>query len=455
MNIEDKEIEIPESKLPKLVIVGGGFAGIELVKKIDPRHYQIIMVDRHNYHTFQPLLYQVATAGLEPDSIAQPLRKVFDDKRNFYFRMANVDRIEPYENKLYTDIGWIKYDILVVAIGTRTNYFGNDDLREATLPMKQVPHSLDIRSHMLQSLEAALLEPNPEKRNALMSFVIVGGGPTGVELAGALSELKKHVLPQDYPELNINAMKIYLVEGLGRLLNGMSDFAGRKSLQYLQDFGVEVILNNLVSSVEGDKVTLKDNRVIYADNVLWAAGVTGNLFNGFNDSMIARGSRLIVNEFNLVKGLNNVYAIGDIAYMESDDDFPKGHPQLAPVAIQQGEALGRNLNRLAENKPMKPFDYFNKGVMATIGRNRAVVDLPFKNISYGGFFAWLTWMFIHLLYLVGFRSKFVTFFNWIYNYFTYDRGTRLIVRPYIKMRKQQPQEAEVDAVKQTKENSYA
>ena len=421
-----------KSNLPRVIIVGGGFAGLELALKIDPRRYQVVMIDRHNYHTFQPLLYQVATSALEPDSISQPLRKVFDSKKNFYFRMANVLSVDTTARKLHTDIGDLDYDFLVVATGTKTNYFGNDALRTATFPLKQIPHALDLRSHLLQSFEAALLEPNDEARQALMNVVIVGGGPTGVELGGALSELRSHVLPRDYPELDFNLMQIYLVEGSPRLLNGMTEKSGLRALQYLTDFGVHVQLNTVVTHIEGNEVHLKDGTTLKSQNVIWSAGVTGNLFPGFDPAVVTKTNRLLVDGYNRVRGMENVFALGDIAAMESVD-LPKGHPQLAPVAIQQGQLLGENLNAFAGGVEMKPFKYFNKGSMATVGRNKAVVDLP-NNWSFGGFIAWLAWMFIHILYLVGFRNRAVVLTNWIYNYFTYDRSTRLIIRPYIKNR---------------------
>ncbi len=447
MDIHDRTIDIEESSLPRIVVVGGGFAGIEFVKKLDSRSYQVVMLDRHNYHTFQPLLYQVATAGLEPDSIAQPLRKIFADRKNFHFRVATVEKIEANSNLLRTDIGTIKYDILVVAVGTRTNYFGNDSLRLGTMPMKQIPHALDLRSHILQSFESALLESDAERKQALLNFVIVGGGPTGVELAGALSELQHHILPRDYPELDLSKMQVIIVEGSGQVLNAMSDYSSAHALKDLKKMGVKVLLNNVVSAVDGNKVTLKDGTVLLATNVIWAAGVTGNLFEGFDPAIIVRGNRLLVDEHNLMKGTNNVYALGDIASMTHEAEYPNGHPQLAPAAIQQGRHLGTNLNRLARNQTLKPFSYFNKGSMATIGRNRAVVDLPWPKRSFGGFIAWLAWMFVHILYLVGFRNKVITIINWLYSYITFDKGTRLIIRPFVKPRvgEKTPKESELIA----------
>ncbi len=423
------------SHLPRVVVIGGGFAGIELVKHLDTRRYQVLMLDRHNYHTFQPLLYQVATAGLEPDSIAQPLRKVFAKKKNFHFRMANVERVDSAARLLHTDIGAIPYDVLVVATGTKTNYFGNDKMRQGTFPMKQVPHALDLRSHILQSFEAALLQTDEAERRALLTFVIVGAGPTGVELAGALAELRKHVLPCDYPELDFSQMEIYVVEGTPKVLGAMSEKSSARAKRYLEGFGVQLRLGTVVAELDGPRVLLKDGSTLMSHNVIWTAGVTGNLPAGFEAASINKANRLLVDAHGQIVGLPNVFALGDIAAI-ADEQNPNGHPQLAPVAIQQGRHLARNLNGLAEGRPLKPFTYFNKGVMATIGRNKAVIDLP-NGWSLGGFIAWLGWMFIHLLYLVGFRNKAVVVTNWLYNYLTYDRGTRLIVRPFIK-NKQQP-----------------
>ncbi len=419
---------IPDIGKPRIVIIGGGFAGIQMVKNLKTKDVQIVMLDRHNYHTFQPLLYQVATAGLEPDSIAGPLRKVFDNYKNFFFRLAQVQSVSPDEKIVHTNIGNIKYDQLIIATGTQTNYFGNKAVEAIGFPLKQVPQALNLRSHILQNLERAVTLENQDEIDSLMNFVIVGGGPTGVELAGALGELKKHVLPTDYPELNFNLMNIYLVEGLPKLLSGMSEKASQRALHDLEKrFKVTVKLNTMVKDFDGSLVTLANGETLRTETLIWAAGVKGVIIEGLDKATVER-SRFLVDEYNRIKGYDNIFAIGDVAAMVTEDN-PKGHPQLAPVAMQQGKNLGKNLTRMFAGKELKPFKYLDKGSMATIGRNRAVADLP-GNISIGGIFAWFTWMFIHLMYLVSFRQKLVVLGNWMWNYFTYDRGTRLIIRPF-------------------------
>lgn len=428
----DFSIQIPSSNLPRIVLIGGGFGGLEFAKALSDKDVQLVMFDRHNYHTFQPLLYQVAMAALEPDSIASPLRKVFDNKKNFYFRMALVNEIIPEKNMILTSIGKLSYDILVVSVGSKTNYFGNQDLTKKCFPLKQIPQALDLRSNILQNFEKAVLVNEPENLRALMNFVIVGGGPTGVELAGALAELKNHILPRDYPELNFKDMNIYLLEGSPKLLGGMSTKSSNHAIQYLQELGVNVKLNTIVETYDGRTVFLKDQSTITSNTLIWAAGVTGNMIPGFKPDSIVRGNRIKVDEFNKVVGYDNVYAIGDIASMATQE-HPNGHPMLAPVAMQQGRHLARNFNTMfgKGGKSLKPFKYVDKGSMATVGRNRAVVDMPGK-IHFKGLFAWIVWMLIHLMYLIGFRSKIVVLLNWMYSYFTFDKNTRLIIRPYVK-----------------------
>lgn len=430
IGLDELSIFIPESPKPRVVIIGGGFAGIKLAKGLKKKHFQTVMLDRHNYHTFQPLLYQVATAGLEPDSVAGPLRKTLEDQEDFYFRMAKVSRINPEEKTISTPVGDLRYDYLVLATGTLTNFFGNEGLRDLSFPIKQIPQALDLRSHMLQNFEKAVMTKKGKvEMEGLMNFVIVGGGPTGVEVAGALSELRKNVLPNDYPELDFSKMRIFLIEGLDRLLNGMSEKSGQKAVKYLKKFGVEIMLEKMVKTYDGKTVFFNDGTTIKSDTLIWAAGVKGNILEGMDDSSVEKG-RFIVNHFNEVKGYKDIFAIGDVAAM-IDEKNPKGHPQLAPVAIQQGSHLAKNLVRRAEGKEMKPFSYLDKGSMATIGRNKAVVDLP-TGQQFGGFVAWLIWMFIHLVSIIGFRNKLVVLSNWVWNYFTYDRGIRLIIRPFVK-----------------------
>ena len=421
-------MESKQNQFPKVIIIGGGFGGIQLAKRLKNKEVDILMLDRHNYHTFQPLLYQVATGGLEPDSIAFPLRKVFKHQKNFNFRVADVQQIIPSENKVITDIGEYSYDYLVLATGSETNFFGQKEIEHFAMPMKTVPEALNLRSLILQNFEEALMERDAVRKEALMTFVVVGGGPTGVETAGALAELKNHVLVNDYPELDINNMKIYLIENDERLLSPFSLEASTKAKDFLENMGVKVLVKTKVNHYDGDKITYSDDKeTIFTKAVIWSAGVKGALIPGLENAELARGGRLKTTNYNLVNSYENIFAIGDLAYMETED-FPNGHPGVAQVAIQQGQQLATNLVRIINNEKAHAFDYFDKGSMATIGRNKAVVDL--KYWKFQGFFAWLTWMFIHLLFLVGFRNKLVTLMNWIVNYFSYYRGTRVIIRKF-------------------------
>lgn len=429
VGLEELSIYIPITNKPRVVIIGGGFAGIKVAKGLKDKNIQVVMLDRHNYHTFQPLLYQVATAGLEPDSVAGPLRKTMKVQHNFYFRMAKVTGINPDRKTISTMVGELHYDYLVIASGTLTNFFGNDSLEDLSFPIKQIPQALDLRTHLLQNFEKAVMTGEGPEMEGLMNFVIVGGGPTGVELAGALSELKRSVLPKDYPELDFKNMNIYLVEGLNRLLNGMTEKSGEQALKYLEQFGVKLKLGLMVESYDGKIVYFSDGTTIKSDTLIWAAGVKGNILDGIDEESVEK-SRFIVDRFNRVKGYEDIFAVGDVALMVTDK-FPHGHPQLAPVAIQQGKLLAKNIKRIVSHKKLKPFEYLDKGSMATVGRNKAIVDLP-TGQQFGGFIAWLIWMFVHLVSIVGFRNKLLVLSSWIWNYFTYDRGIRLIIRPFIK-----------------------
>ncbi|KYG84409.1 NADH dehydrogenase [Roseivirga seohaensis] len=421
-------LDIPQTQKKRVVIIGGGFAGIQIAKGLKGHGFQVVLLDRNNYHTFQPLLYQVATAGLEPDSIAGALRQLFNNYPDFYFRMAKVTEIQPEEQKINTLIGDLYYDYLVIANGSKTNYFGNQEMFNLTFPLKQIPQALNLRSQMLQNFEQTVLTRDPLEKDKLTNFVVVGGGPTGVEVSGALGELKKHVLPKDYPDIDFNIMNLHLVDAGPRLLAGMSEKASAKALKYLDAFDVKVKLNTFVKNYDGEEVTLSDGTVIPAKTVVWAAGVKGNIIDGIPESSLERG-RILVDDFSAVKGIKNMFALGDIAFMKTDR-YPNGQPMLAPVAIQQGKLLARNLIRQSKNEAMKPFDYVDKGSMATVGRNKAVVDMP--KFTFGGFPAWLVWMFVHLLSIIGFRNRLVVFSNWVWNYFTYDRGTRLIIRTFVR-----------------------
>ncbi|MEM9858710.1 MAG: NAD(P)/FAD-dependent oxidoreductase, partial [Bacteroidota bacterium] len=401
--------------------------------------FQIVLFDRNNYHTFQPLLYQVATAGLEPDSIADPLRKQLEPAKNFFFRMGEVLEVNPAANTISTEIGELNYDYLVIATGSRTNFFGNTSLMQHAFPLKQIPQALDLRSHILQNFEAATITEDLMEKKSRMNIVVVGGGPTGVEVAGALGELKRSILPKDYPELDFSKMSIILLEASSRLLGGMSDKSSERALRYLKKFHVDVYLNTLVETYDGKSAKLSNGEQINTHTLIWGAGVKGNYPDGLPDQAIEK-SRILVDEFSRVIETDNIFAIGDIASMKTED-YPQGHPMLAPVAIQQGDHLAINLKNITQHKPFKPFKYFDKGSMATVGRNKAVVDFP-RSGTLGGFPAWMVWMFIHLISIIGFRNKLIVFLNWVWNYFTYDKGTRLIIRKFVpsKLRKK---EAEV------------
>lgn len=421
-------MRIPDSPKPRVVVIGGGFGGVELIKTLNKANkFQIVLLDRNNYHTFQPLLYQVATAGLEPGSIAAPLRRIFKGYKDFYYRMTEVTKIYADENCIDTTLGKLRYDYLVIATGSKTNFYGNEELEKKAFPMKAIPQALDLRSKILQNYEAALLCDNEEERNSLLDIVIVGGGPTGVELAGAISELRRHVLPKDLPEIDFGQMDIILIEAGPTLLSGMSDNASEKALRYLLDFGVHVKLKTGVKAYDGHKATLADGSVLYTKTLIWAAGVMGSTIEGVNPDAI-KANRYLVDSHNKVQGYTNIFAVGDVSLMISPE-LPRGFPMVAQVAIQQGQLVGKNLVNLVENKDLSIFIYNDKGSMATIGRNKAVVDLP--NFKFAGFFAWFIWMFVHLLFLVGFRNKVTTLLNWIWNYFTFDRATRLIIRPWV------------------------
>ncbi len=421
-------MNIPQSNYPRIVIVGGGFGGISLAQKLSKKEVQVVLLDKNNYHTFQPLLYQVSTGGLEPDSIAYPLRKVLIGYDNFFFRLAEVKEIQPEKKLLSTSIGEVSYDYLVVATGSETNFFGNKELEKNAMAMKSIPQSLNLRSLILENFEQALLTDDYHERDALMNFVIVGGGPTGVELAGALAEIKKGILPKDYPDLDTRRAQINLVQGGDRLLDAMSANASEKSEQFLEKLGVQVWKNTRVTGYDGKTVTTKTDLTFDTATLVWAAGVMGATIKGLDaKELLAGGNRLNVNEFNQVEGYPEIFAIGDIACMQSED-YPRGHPMMAQPAIQQGKHLGENLVRLIDGKSLKPFSYLDKGSMATVGRNKAVVDL--KNLKFQGVFAWFVWMFVHLFFLIGFRNRVVVFVNWVYNYVRFDREARLIIRPF-------------------------
>ncbi|WP_333810497.1 NAD(P)/FAD-dependent oxidoreductase [Flavobacterium sp.] len=423
-------MNIPRSSFPRIVIIGGGFAGISFAKRLRNKNVQVVLLDKHNYHNFQPLMYQVATGGLEPDSIAYPIRKIVQEYKDFYFRLAEVREIDTSNNKVIADIGELKYDYLVIATGSKTNYFGNKEIERNSMAMKTIPQSLNIRSLILENFEQALLTNDIDERHSLMNFVLVGGGPTGVELAGALAEMKKAILPKDYPDLDVRKMEINLIQGSNRVLDSMSENASEKAEKFLLDLGVSVWKNVRVTNYDGKIVTTNSDLTFDTATVIWTAGVQGALPHGLNaDSFIKNVNRIKVNQFNQVEGYDNLFAIGDIAVMTTKN-YPQGHPMMAQPAMQQGRLLAENLIKIINKKTPKPFEYKDKGSMATIGRNKAVVDLP--KFKFSGVFAWFVWMFVHLFSLIGFKNKAVVFLNWVYNYIRFDREARLIMRPYKK-----------------------
>lgn len=423
-------MNIPRSSFPRIVIIGGGFAGISLAKRLRNKNVQVVLLDKHNYHNFQPLMYQVATGGLEPDSIAYPIRKIVQEYKDFYFRLAEVRDIDAENNTIYSDIGELKFDYLVIATGSKTNYFGNKEIERNSMAMKTIPQSLNIRSLILENFEQALLTNDIDERHSLMNFVLVGGGPTGVELAGALAEMKKAILPKDYPDLDVRKMEINLIQGSDRVLDSMSENASEKAEKFLLDLGVSVWKNVRVTGYDGKTVTTNSDLSFDSATVIWTAGVQGALPHGLKaDSFIKNVNRIKVNQFNQVEGYDNLFAIGDIAVMALEN-YPQGHPMMAQPAMQQGRLLADNLIKIINKKAPKPFEYKDKGSMATIGRNKAVVDLP--KFKFSGVFAWFVWMFVHLFSLIGFKNKAVVFLNWVYNYIRFDREARLIMRPYKK-----------------------
>ena len=408
----------------RVVILGAGFAGLAMARNLENTGYSVFLIDLHNYHQFQPLMYQVATARLEPSSISFPLRKVFQHKSNMTIRIAEVEHVDTGKKIVYTTVGEIPYDRLVIGIGCTTNYFGNNRLREYSFPMKSVPNAMALRNRILQTFEDTI-EAGEAERQALLNFVIVGGGPTGVELAGAMAEMKMHVLPKDYPEVDFSRFTIFLLEGSPNTLNSMSDASKAKSRKYLEELGVRVRTSTVVEDYDGNTVRLKDGETIPTKNVIWAAGVIANLLDGIPASSVTRGNRLKTNRFGEVEGLEGVYAIGDVAYMPTPK-YPNGHPQLANVAISQATHIARNFKRELRGQPRIEFEYHNKGTMATVGKRKAVVDLP--GFSFQGRLAWLTWMFVHLMLILSVRNKVAVFFNWMMSYFANDSTLRLMIK---------------------------
>jgi NADH dehydrogenase len=426
-----QEAAIVNNNLPRVVVIGAGFAGINLIKTLDRKPVQIILIDQHNYHQFQPLLYQVAISGLEPDSVVTPVRKLFKSCSNMIFRMAKVESIDAKNNRVITDIGFIRYDYLIIATGSSTNYLGAKDIEQNCIGLKSINDAINIRSWMIQNLEKAVDGSTEMEKEILTKFVIVGGGPAGVEMAGSLAEFKKYLLKNDYPEINADHMKIYLIQSGHRVLPTMSEKSSEHALKGLQNLGVDVILDSRVIGYDGENIKIRrgtTEEILKAGVVIWTAGVKGNMINGIGDEVLAAGNRIKVNVFNQVDGFENIFAIGDIAAMFTGE-YPKGHPMVAQAAIQQGNALGKNILSLIQtNKFNAPFTYKDKGSMATIGRKDAVADL--KLMFLNGKIGWLIWSFIHLISITRFRNKIAIAVNWIFKYITYDNANQLIIRRF-------------------------
>lgn len=421
------QFNIPDTGQKRVVIVGGGFGGLTLARKLAAGDFQVVLIDKNNYHQFQPLFYQVAMAGLEPSSIVFPFRKVFQKSKNVFVRVTKVLSINPLQNEIKTDIGDLRYDYLVLAIGADTNWYGNERVRANAIPMKSVSEALYLRNKVFEDYERAVTAEGYEQRQRFLDIVIVGGGPTGVEVAGSLAEMKKHIIAKDYNDLDREEIDIHLIHGDKRLLNTMSEQASAKAEKFLRELGVQLWLDKIVTDFDGDVVSVNDGSTIRADKVIWAAGITGNTVEGLSKEAYTRGNRLKVNEFNRVEGTENIFAIGDIAF-QTEEKYPDGHPQVAQVAIQQGRLLAKNLLRLSKSQQPEPFRYRDLGSMATIGRNRAVVDLPFWRFQ--GAFAWFVWLFVHLFSILGLKNKLFIFLNWVWNYVTYDQSLRLVIKPW-------------------------
>mgnify|MGYP005842863377 CR=1 FL=1 len=429
---------IPETDKKRIVIIGGGFAGLKFIQKSLCAHYQLVLLDKNNYHQFQPLLYQVATAGLEPSAISFPLRKVLQKAENIHYRLGELEEIVPDKNEVKTNIGYLKYDYLVLALGANTNFFGQTNIIQNALSMKSATDAILIRNTILENFEEALLQESPEEMDKYLNIALVGGGPTGVELAGALAEMKKYIFPKDYPEIDLKKMRIVLFESSG-LLSSMSGRSSALSEKYLEKMGVEVHIGTRVTDYDGTTATLSDGSAFDTKTLIWAAGVKANTVKGLNAEVFGRGGRLWVDRQNRVKGYSNIFALGDLALMETPK-YPNGHPQVAQAAIQQAKLLAKNLKNLAAGEKPAEFEYVYKGSLATVGRNRAVADLP--GFKLRGFVAWVLWSFVHLFTIMGVKNRLFIFLNWSWNYLTYDQSLRLLLKPKRRTNDSKIQQAE-------------
>jgi NADH dehydrogenase len=407
----------------KIIVIGGGFAGLQFIKNINSNLFDVLLIDKLNHHQFQPLFYQVATSQLEPASISFPFRKIFQKKENLQIRMAEVLEIQGENNKVHTSIGDFSYDFLVIATGCKTNFFNNQNIEKNSFTLKSTYDAITVRNHVLQLFED-YISSDADDKEAMLNIVIAGAGPTGVEMAGAFAEIKSHILPKDYPGIDFSKLKITLVEGSPNTLNSMSENAKKASRQYLENMGIEIFTQVHVLDFTDDIVKLSTGKEIKSKTLIWAAGVTGNYIPGIDEKLVQRGNRIKVNRYNLVENTKNIYAVGDIAYMETEK-YPNAHPQLANVAINQAKNLAKNLKLSLENRELNKFEYKDLGSMATIGKNKAVVDLP--NYKFKGFLAWFIWMFLHLMLILSVKNKLIIFINWAWAYITKDTSLRLIL----------------------------
>lgn len=419
-------INVPKSEKKRIVIVGCGFAGLTLAKKLKDSEYQVVIIDKHNYHQFPPLFYEVASAGLEESSILFPLRKIFQHYKDFYIRKAEVKAVESSKNQLITTAGTIDYDFLVLAFGATNYYYGSMEMEKNSKGMKTIAEVLDLRNSILMNFENAITAETPEEQDKNLNIVIIGAGPSGVEISGALAEMNKYILPKDYPELKNKRANIFLIEAADRILGMMSPKSSEKARRFLEKSNVKVLTNTAATGCDEDGILLSTGEKIATKIIIWTAGIKGNRIEGLSPDTYTRSSRIIIDRHCQVTGHNNIFALGDLSFM-TEEKYPKGHPQVAQVAIQQAKLLAENLRRQHKNKNLKEFKYKDLGTMATVGRNLAVVELPF--IQFQGIFGWFVWMFIHLMSIVGVRNKLVIFISWAWKYFTYDQSLRLILRP--------------------------
>ncbi len=417
-----------ETNTKKVVVIGGGFAGINFAKQLcKDKRFQITLVDRNNYHFFPPLLYQVATAFIEPSNISYPFRRMFQDKSNLRFHMGSLVKVDPQNNTVETDTGILDYDYLVLAIGAETNYFGIESVKQNALPMKTIDDALNLRNHLLLNLEKAVQSNDPAEKVRRLNIVIAGGGPTGVEVAGMLAELGRYIAAKEYPEIKDLQSHIYLVDASPVLLGPMSKGSQEEAKKVLSKLGVQIIQNTPVKDYVDGKVVLADGRTIETKALIWASGIIAREVPGIPATAVGKGRRLLVDAYNKVNDTTNIYALGDLSFQTTDPNYPNGHPQLAQVAIQQGKTLAKNLTRSLDGEPMKAFSYYNKGSLAIISKYKAVADLP--KVFFKGFIAWCIWLFAHIIPLVGFRNRLKLAFNWFWSFMTNNPTLRLIIRP--------------------------